>query len=181
MIYKKKLGVKNIHDLIDKEIKGKFKTNNLTDEQIKKYKRYGSELIDGKKFVYAHESIIIPVIMHCRTPESCKFKRSLGFKLHNVINCKEQTVLQSIKDAFEEENMQTQYGVLGYKIDLYFHEYKLAIEVDELGHNDRNIDYEIQRHTNTNLVVCLLELILMKRSLTLLKPYDTLKNQLKNL
>ena len=54
-------------------------------------------------------------------------------------------MLQSIKDAFEEENMQTQYGVLGYKIDLYFHEYKLAIEVDELGHNDRNIDYEIQR------------------------------------
>ena len=36
--------------------------------------------------------------MHCRTPESCQFKRSLGFKLHNVINCKEQTVLKSIKD-----------------------------------------------------------------------------------
>ena len=52
-------------------------------------------------------------------------------------------MLQSIKDAFEGENMQTQYSVLGYKIDLYFHEYKLAIEVDELGHNDRNIDYEI--------------------------------------
>ena len=54
-------------------------------------------------------------------------------------------MLESIKDAIERENMQTQYSVLGYKIDLYFHEYKLAIEVDELGHNDRNIDYEIQR------------------------------------
>ena len=41
--------------------------------------------------------------------------------------------------------MQTQYTVSGYRIDLYFHKYKLAIEVDELGHNDRNIDYEIQR------------------------------------
>ena len=30
----KKLDVKNIHDLVDKEIKGKFKTNNVTDEQI---------------------------------------------------------------------------------------------------------------------------------------------------
>ena len=88
MIYKKKLDVKRIHDLIDKEIKGKCKTNNLTDEQIKKCKRHGSELIEGEKFVYAHEGIIIPVIIHCRTPESCKFKRSLGFKLHNVINCK---------------------------------------------------------------------------------------------
>ena len=62
-----------------------------------------------------------------------------------MINTKEQTVISAIKDAFEEENMQTQYSVLGYRIDLYFHKYKLAIEVDELGHNDRNIDYEIQR------------------------------------
>ena len=35
--------------------------------------------------------------------------------------------------------------LLGYRIDLYFHKYKLGIEVDELGHNYRNIDYEIQR------------------------------------
>ena len=83
--------------------------------------------------------------MHCRTPESCKFKRSLGFKLDDVINFKEQTVLESIKYAFEGENMQTQYSVLGYKIDLYFHEYKLVIEGAVLDRNDRNIVYEIQR------------------------------------
>ena len=66
--------------------------------------------------------------------------------MHDVINCQEKTVLESITYAFEErENMQNQYSVLGNKIDLYFHEYKLAIEVDEVGHNDRNIDYKIQR------------------------------------
>ena len=62
-----------------------------------------------------------------------------------MINTKEQTVINSIKDGFEGENMQTQYTVLNYRIDLYFHKYKLAIEVDELGHSDRNIDYETQR------------------------------------
>ena len=41
--------------------------------------------------------------------------------------------------------MQTQYTVLNYRIDPYFHKYKLAIEVDKLGHNDRNINYKIQR------------------------------------
>lgn len=30
------------------------------------------------------------------------------------------------------------------KIDLYFHDYKLTIEVDELAHNDININYEIE-------------------------------------
>ena len=48
-------------------------------------------------------------------------------------------------DAFEGENMQTQYSVLGYKIDLYFHDYKLGLEVDEKGHKDRSIDHEIKR------------------------------------
>ena len=83
--------------------------------------------------------------MDCRTDKSCNLKRNLGFTLHDVINTKEQTVISAIKDAFEGENMQTQYSVLSYRIDLYFHKYKLAIEVDELGHADRNINNEIER------------------------------------
>ena len=41
--------------------------------------------------------------------------------------------------------MQTQYSVLGYRIDLYFHKYKLTFEVDELGHAYRNLSSEIER------------------------------------
>ena len=48
-------------------------------------------------------------------------------------------------NTFEGENMQTQYSVLEYKIDLYFHDYKLAIEIDEKVHKDRNTSDEIQR------------------------------------
>ena len=40
--------------------------------------------------------------------------------------------------------MQTQHNFLGYWIDLYFYDYKLAIEIDEYGHSDRNIDYQIK-------------------------------------
>ena len=67
--------------------------------------------------------------------------------------------------------MQTQYTVIGYRIDLYFHEYKLAIEVDELGHNDRNIDYEIQRQKalKRDLNCVFIRLILMKKISTSLK------------
>ena len=45
--------------------------------------------------------------MNSRTDDSRKFKRKLGFTLHDVINTKEQTVISAIKDAFEGENMQT--------------------------------------------------------------------------
>ena len=41
--------------------------------------------------------------------------------------------------------MQTEYSVLGYYVDLYFDDYNLVIEVDEFGHSDRNIGYEIER------------------------------------
>ena len=73
------------------------------------------------------------------------FRAILGFKEHDIILTKEQSVLKSVMDAFEGENMQTQCSVLGNRIDLYFHDYKLAVEVDEEGHKDRNIDHEIKR------------------------------------
>ena len=38
----------NIYNLVDKEIKGKFKANNPKKQQVKEYKRCGSELIKGE-------------------------------------------------------------------------------------------------------------------------------------
>ena len=68
-----------------------------------------------------HINLALKTIMDCRTDKSCSLKKNLGFKLFDVINTKEQTITNSIKDTFEGENMQTQYSVLGYRIDLYFH------------------------------------------------------------
>ena len=45
--------------------------------------------------------------------------------------------------SFEGKNMQTQYA-LNYRIDLYSHDYNLAIEIDENGHSDRNTDYKMK-------------------------------------
>ena len=39
------------------------------------------------------------------------------------------------------------------RIDLYFHDYKLAIEVDENRQSDRNIDYKIKRQKATEPAV----------------------------
>ena len=58
---------------------------------------------------------------------------------------KEQSVIKSIIYKFKAEDIRIQYTVLGCRIDLYFYEYNFVIEIDELGHNDRNTDYEIKR------------------------------------
>ena len=138
--------------LNEKPIEKKLSHKNLpaiTNKYDKIYKKHRYELVDepikqpNRRFL--RSDLALKIIMGCRTDESCSFKRNLRFKLHDVINTKEQTVINSIKDAFEGEDMQTQYSVLGYRIGLYFHKYKLAIEVDELGHADSNINNEIER------------------------------------
>ena len=99
------------------------------------------------------------IIKNCRRAKRCNdgiikiekeeqrqnFRILLGFRENDIMLTKEQSALKLIMDAFEGENMRTQYSVLGYRIDLYFHDYKLALEVDEKGHKDRNIDHDMQR------------------------------------
>ena len=43
---------------------------------MRKYERHGSKLIDGEKFVYTHEDIIVPIIMSWRvsTTEANEFR-----------------------------------------------------------------------------------------------------------
>ena len=41
--------------------------------------------------------------------------------------------------------MKAQYSVLGYRINLYFHDHKHAIEIGKNDHSHRNINHEIKR------------------------------------
>ena len=71
--------------------------------------------------MYAHEDIIMPVIIHCRvaTPKSIEFRSKLRFDQYDITVTKEQSVLKLVMDAFEGENMQTQYSVLDYRTELF--------------------------------------------------------------
>ena len=57
----------------------------------------------------------------------------------------EQSILRKIKYVLSVESIIFQHHVLGYRIDAYFPKYKLAIEVDELGHSTRDIECEIEK------------------------------------
>ena len=125
---------------------------NLRDITIKYHSDHGKqryELVEEPKKqvnrIFIEENLTIKVIMDCRTLSAHKFRTRLGFKPYDVILTKDQSMLTKIMSSFEGENMETQYKVLSYRIDLYFHDYKLAIEIDGNGHSDRNIDYEIKR------------------------------------
>ena len=77
------------------------------------------------------------------TTSNHKFRARLGFKQYDI-STKEQLVVTKIMSSFEGENVQAQH-VLSYRIDLYFYDYNLAIEIDGNGYCDKNIDYGIKR------------------------------------
>ena len=83
--------------------------------------------------------------MDSRATLAVNFRTRLGFNQHDPIMTQEQSILSKIMTIFVAEEIILQHNVLGYRIEAYFPKYKLAIEIDEQGHNDRDIDYEIER------------------------------------
>ena len=82
--------------------------------------------------MYSYENIIIPIIMCCRvlTPKAVEFRFELGFKEHDIVLSKERSVISIIKIIFKWKNTAT--------TQRYFPKHKLAIEVDEKEHRDRD-------------------------------------------
>ena len=82
-----------------KKLKGKFETNNPRKQEIKEYKRHGSELINDEKFMYTHKN--------CRvsTLKEIEFKSELGFEQNYITLTKEQSVISKITKLFAKEKI----------------------------------------------------------------------------
>ena len=65
------------------------------------------------------------------------------------------------KEKIQVDNNDREYIL--FRIDVYFTEYFLAVEIDEKGHTDRSLSFEKKdkKHQKKNLTVNLLELILV--------------------
>ena len=133
--------------------------------------------------MYTRENIII-AIMHCGGSKAMEFRSKSGIKQHDTTMTKKQSVTTKIMKLFSNVKILLQHSVLSKKIDLYFLEHKLAIEVDEKGHTDRDVHKEIERQkaTEKNLVVNLLESIptekIMMSMFNLIIYTITLMNQM---
>ena len=119
------LGLKNMSDLVRKEIHGIFSTDKPMSKQIKEYKRSLQELtkcpMDDSEIKHVRSDLIERIVKTCRGVKKCKddtdrkekekqrenFRILLGFKKNDIYLTKEQSVLKPIMEVFEEENMQT--------------------------------------------------------------------------
>lgn len=78
---------------------------------------------------------LIKILNKSRKPESINFSKIININLYqHKFSSIECDTLNIITDAFNDENIALQYPVDKYKIDLYFIDYKIAIECDESHH-----------------------------------------------
>ena len=93
--------------------------------------------------VFVRNDLVERKIKSCRKSSKVflEFKKKLGLDI-NSVTCDEQDIISTLQTTFEGEIIITQYCIKNKRIDAYFPEYKLAIEVDEYNHGDRNSNYK---------------------------------------
>ena len=119
------------------------------DPQKQKYRQ---ELTPNAKYqrcrVFVRNDLVERKIKNCRKSSKVflEFKKKLGLDI-NSVTCDEQDIISTLQTTFEEEIIITQYWIENKRIDAYFSKCKLAIEVDEYNHKDRDSNYEKNRQS----------------------------------
>ena len=91
-----------------------------------------------RKFIA--EELAIHLIIDIKTVKAAELKIKLGFNQLDPIMTKQQSIGLRIRKTFPNEEIIEDFYVkkFDYMIDFYLSKRKLAIEVDELGHFDRD-------------------------------------------
>ena len=106
----------------------------------------------GKNSHYAFVNLdgVLEIATKSRKPQVLELAKALGINIHKQkFLSKEQETILIIMQVFKGIKMIDQYTVGNYRIDLYFPKHKLAVECDEFGHNDRDVNYEVTRQKYT--------------------------------
>ena len=87
---------------------------------------------------YLSKAGFLEILSRSRGINSIDIAKQMDMSIHNHMpSCDERDFLHVVSKAFKGEDMQPQFSVLQYRIDLYFPKHFLAIEFDEKFHNQR--------------------------------------------
>ena len=147
------LGVKNISDLVLKEIYGIYEKRKLTKEETECFKMTEREIsktfdnldedelnTKSNKSIYVKNIIMTNIIKHCRGEKKRGIKAIDGFRKklkipdYEISESIEHVVKSKIQAIFVHDKIIEEYSVKIYEIDPYFYEhyknkYKLTIMI----------------------------------------------------
>ena len=136
------LGVKNISDLVLKEIYGIYEKKELTKEETKCYKMTEREIYENfdnlskdklntksNKSAYVKNIIMANIIKHCRVQKKrgpraiYGFRKNLMLADYEISVSIELVVKSKIGTIFKNEKILQEYSARIYEIDPYFYEH----------------------------------------------------------
>ena len=149
------MGVKNVSDLVLKEIYGICGTKNPSKEQINKYKMPKREIYKNltnlskqelntknNKSPYARNDVMTTINKRCRGEKTRGIRAIDGFRNKLMIldseisKCPEFEVKSKIGKRFKKHNLLEEYSVKIYEIDPYFYEhYEKKYKLIKMGVN----------------------------------------------
>ena len=95
---------------------------------------------------YINTKGVRTLIAKSKTIESIAYAAKLGVDTcHFKMETAEMATIEYLTTVFEGEQMEQQFSVGRFKIDLYFTDYKIAVECDEYHHKDRDAQMELER------------------------------------
>jgi len=125
------------------------KPKNSTKSYLASYyiPRYDLENKTIKNIIHTNSEGLLEILKRGRKPDCKQMMMELGLDIRQKINSIEANVLEEIITYLKEDNVEydLQYKLGNYNIDMYIKQYNIAIEVDEMGHADRDAKYEKTR------------------------------------
>jgi len=102
---------------------------------------------------------VMEFILSSRKRTNRKLNEYFNVDIQNSsIMCKESQIGTAITEVFQDINIVPQYKVIRdntiYYIDFYLPDHKIAIEIDEFGHADRNQTDEVDRQSYIEDKLC---------------------------
>jgi len=100
-------------------------------KQIKKVKTKNGE----QECTFLTYKGLVKFLQGTRKEAAIEFMKKIEIDVHDMkFPALETSVIEKIKQVFDSEKTVSQHVVGDYKVDLYFPEYKIAVEVDENYH-----------------------------------------------
>ena len=134
---------------LEKALRYKNLASNKTQYYSDKFKKRRCEMQDCEDFLPCRkiiaEELAVHLITDIKTIKAGELKINLGFNQIDPVMTKQRVISLRLKMLFSNEEIIEYFSALNYLIDFYFPKYKLAIEVDELGHKDKDQTKEKKR------------------------------------
>ena len=149
------MGVKNITDLVLKEIYGIYQTKNPTKKQVNEYRMTKRQIYKkftnlnnkelntkNNKQTCVRNDVMTTIIKRCRREKTRgiraidEFRKKLMIPDSEIPKCPEFEVKSKIGKIFKKHNPLEEYSVKIYKIDPYFYKhYEKKHKVIKMGVN----------------------------------------------